>query len=134
MFHALTSARRALADQGMIFNIHPAPDRPVIYCDAPEGREVVGLLRGSRARYRNAEARMERALRRGLFTLRHTAVIPYMHYASSLRTLRAHVKADWVGAGVDGATERRIRGILGQKAVGPLVIKEWVRVSLLRKT
>src|SRR3989304_1648185 len=65
------------------------------------GGAACGLAR--RARFRTPEARMERALRRGLFTLRHTAVIPYMHYASSLRTLRAHVKADWVGAGVDGA-------------------------------
>ncbi len=134
MFHALTSARRVLADQGLIFNIHPAPDRPVIYGDGPDGRTVVGLLRGSRARYRKAEDRVARAVQRGLFTLRHSAVIPYMHYASSLRTLRAYVKADWVGAWVDGATERRIRYLLGPKAVGPLVIEERVRVSLLRKT
>lgn len=133
MFRALTSARRALADHGLIFNIHPAPDRSVIYCDAHEHRQVVGLVRSSRVRYRNADTAERRAVRRGLFTLRYTAVIPYMHYVSSMRKLRAYLEAEWCGAWMDRATERRIRALLGSRAVGPLVIKEWVRVSLLRK-
>jgi len=133
MFRALTSARRALADHGLIFNIHPAPDRPVIYCDAHGHRQAVGLVRGSRIRYRNADAAERRAVRRGLFTLRSTAVIPYMHYVPSLRTLRAYLEAEWYGAWMHDGTERRIRALLGSRAVGPLVIKEWVRVSLLKK-
>ncbi len=127
------SARRALTDHGLIFSIHPAPHRPVIYCDAYGSRHIVGLVRGSRDRYRNAEDRTSRAVRRGLFSLRHTAIIPYMHYVPSMRKLRAYLEAEWCGAWMDRATERRIRALLGSKAVGPLVIKEWVRVSLLKK-
>ena len=127
------SARRALTDHGLIFSIHPAPDRGVIYCDAYGSRHVVGLVRGSRARYRNAEDRTARAVRRGLFALRHTAIIPYMHYVPSLRRLRAYLEAEWCGAWMDGGTERRIRALLGSRAVGSLVIREWVRVSLLKK-
>ena len=133
MFRALTSARRALANNGLIFSIHPAPDRPVIYCNAYGSRHVVGLVRGSRDRYRNAEDRTARAVRRGLFALRHNRIIAYMHYVPSLRILRAYLEAEWYGAWMDHATERRIRALLGSRAVGPLVIKEWVRVSLLRK-
>jgi hypothetical protein len=56
-----------------------------------------------------------------------------MHYASSLRALRAYLRAEWFGAWMDRATERRIRRLLGPRAVGSLAITEWVRVSLLRK-
>jgi hypothetical protein len=34
---------------------------------------------------------------------------------------------------MDAATARRIRALLGRRGVGPLAIKEWVRVSLLEK-
>ncbi len=133
MYRALTSARRALTDHGLIFSIHTAPRRSVIYCDAAGRRRFVGLVRGGRERYRNADEREVRAVRRGLFTLRHRALIPYMHYAPSLRALRAYLETEWSGAWMDRTTEGRIRALLGPRAVGPLAIKEWVRVSLLRK-
>lgn len=133
MFRALMSARRALTDHGLIFSIHPASDRPVIYCDAAGRRHFVGLVRGTRDRYRYAEERTARAVRRGLLVLLRTAVVPYMHHVPSLRTLRAYLEAEWYGGWLDAGTARRIRALLGSRAVGPLVIKEWVRVSLLRK-
>jgi hypothetical protein len=133
MYPALTSARRALADHGLIFSIHPAPDRAVIYCDGPGRRRVAGLVRGSRTRYRNADEREIRAVRRGLFALRYRARIPYMHYTPSLQALRAYLAAEWCGAWIDRAIERRIRALFGRRGVGPIAIKEWVRVSLLEK-
>lgn len=133
MFRALKSARRALTDHGLIFSIHTAPRRSIVYCDAAGRRRLVGLVRGGRERYRKADEREIRAVRRGLFTLRHRALIPYMHYASSLQALRAYLEAEWTGAWMDRTTERRIRALLEPRAVGLLVIKEWVRASLLMK-
>lgn len=134
MVHALNNARRALTGTGLLVDLHPAPDPRTISCATREGRRIVGILRGSRAKARAAERKLERVTRNGLFRLRHSEVFHILHYVASLRMLRTYVARNFPGKWVDTATERRIISLLGRRAVGTIIIDESVRISLLGKT
>jgi hypothetical protein len=133
MVHALNNARRALADTGLLVDIHPAPDPRTISCATREGPRAVGIVRGSRAKVRAAERKLDLVRRSGVFRLHHSEVFHVLHYVASLRTLRAYVERNFPGKWVDTTTERRIMSLLGRRAVGTIIIDEPVRISLLGK-
>lgn len=134
MVHALHNARRVLTRSGLLVDIRPTPDRRVIAWESPEGRRIVGHLRGRRMRFRVAQERLERFVRDGFFRLRHTEIFHMMHYARSLRSLLAHVATEFPRSWVDDRTVHRIRTLLGPRAVGPLIIDEPARISILNKS
>jgi hypothetical protein len=134
MVHALTNARRALTDTGLLVDIHPAPDPRTIACATREGPRIVGIVRGSRAKVRAAERKLELVRRSGVFRLHHSEVFHVLHYVASLRILRTYVAQNFPGKWVDAATEQRIIKLLGRRAVGRIIIDEPVRISLLGKT
>ncbi len=134
MVHALTNARRGLTRSGLVVDIHPTPDSRAISCMTSDGQRLVGVLRGSRERYRTADATLSAVVRQGLFRLRHTEVFHYVHRAASLRALRAYVPGEFKHMWMDDATERRIVRWLGPRAVGAISIDEPVRITVLKKT
>ncbi len=134
MVHALNNARRALTKNGLLVDIHPTPDPREIFCATSAGQRFVGILRGSRKRYAAADANLAAVVRQGLFRLRHTEVFHFMHYAASLRRLRAYVPGEFKRMRMDDATERRIVRLLGARGVGTISIDEPVRISVFRKT
>ena len=134
MVHALNNARRALTRNGLLVDIHPTPDPRAISCAASEGQRFVGVLRGSPERYRTADAKLAAVVRQGLFRLLHTEIFHFMHYAGSLRVLRAYAPGEFKHMWMDGATERRIVRLLGPRGVGTISIDEPVRISVFKKT
>lgn len=133
MVHALNNARRALTDTGLLVDLHPAPDPRTISCATREGPRAVGIVRGSRAKVRAAERKLELVTRTGMFRFQHSEVFHVLHYVASLRILRTYVAQNFPGKWVDTATERRIIKLLGRRAVGTIVIDEPVRISVLSK-
>ncbi len=133
MVHALNNAWRVLTRNGLLVDFRPVPARPIIFCQSREVRRTVGRLRGERRRFRTAQEKLERVVRQGLFNLRHSEVFHLMHYAVSLRSLLAYVATEFPRSHMDRATVRRIRDLLGRRAVGPLGIDEPARISVLTK-
>ncbi len=131
MVHALNNSQRALTTNGLLVDIHPTPDPREIFCATPEGERLVGVLRGSRERYRAADASLDAVVKQGLLRLLHTEVFHFMHYAASLRVLRAYLPGEFKRMWMDGATERRIVRLLGARGVGTISIDERVRISVL---
>jgi len=133
MVHALNNARRVLTGGGLVVDIRPVPDRPSISWESPDGHRIVGRLRGARKRFRTAQEKLETVVRQDLFRSHRSEVFHLMHYAVSLRSLLAYVAAEFPRSRVDGPTVRRIRNLLGPRAVGRLRIDEPARMSILNK-
>lgn len=134
MVHALHNARRVLTESGLLVDIRPVPDRPIIVWESPEGRRVVGRLRGRRRRFRAAQEKLDGVVQDGFFRLRHSEVFHIMHRARSLRSLLAYVATEFPRSWMDDRTVRRIRNLLGPRAVGSLTIDEPARISILNKS
>lgn len=115
-------------------DIRPVRDRPIIVWESPDGHRIVGRLQGRRMRFRVAQEKLERFVRDGFFRLRNTEIFHMMHYATSLRSLLAYVAMEFPRSWVDDRTVRRIRNLLGPRAVGSLTIDEPARISILNKS
>ncbi len=133
MVHALKSAWRVLQPGGLVVDIRSTSDPALVLCETPAGRVVVGRLRGTRRKTRAATVRLKRVVREGFFRLSRTKRFRFWHYASSLTMLRAYLGREWADARIDAETARRIRRLLGPKAVGALIIDEPARINVLVK-
>lgn len=133
MVDALNNARRMLGQDGVLLDIHPAPDRPFILCEVPDGRRDVGKVRGGRRRYREVDERLKEVVQRDLFRSLRTEMFHVLYYAPSLRILREHLARDWTDASMDDATARRIRDLLGHRGIGTLIIDVFRSISILQK-
>lgn len=115
-------------------DIRPVRDRPIIVWESPDGHRIVGRLQGRRMRFRVAQQKLDGVVQDGFFRLCHSEIFHIMHHARSLRSLLAYVATEFPRSWVDDRTVRRIRNLLGPRAVGSLTIDEPARISILNKS
>lgn len=134
MVHALTDARRVLTKKGLVVEVHPEPVEPIVLCEVPAGRLIVGRLRRHNDAYRAAEERLQRVVEQDLYRLRASVLFHFLQHTGSLRSLRAFLAGEPSRPVMDRATVGRIRSLLGPRAVGTLIVDELAHVSVIEKT
>jgi hypothetical protein len=134
MVHALKRARRVLKPRGLVVDIRSTGDPAVVLCETPAGRVIVGPLRGTHRKTRAATVRLDRVVREGLLRPCRSITFRFLHYASSLETLRRYLEDEWSDAWIDDATVKRIRVLLGPKATGTLILDEPAHIHVLVRT
>lgn len=92
MVHALTQSHRLLRPAGVLVDIHPLPDPPLlaVYRQGSCVFSEVCPSQGAEA-YRQADLALGDAVQRGLFAREQTAVFDFRTYAPSIAALDDHL-------------------------------------------
>jgi hypothetical protein len=134
MVHALRKARQVLKDDGILLDIHPLPDEPVIEVHVDGLAHEVGRMHESDEglEYRQAAAALDQATREGFLRVSATRVVTLARYADSLSDLREYLAHYWRDALIDPATAGRIERLFaGPEKNKRLVLREQVQFTRL---
>jgi hypothetical protein len=133
MVHALLSARRVLTTGGLLIDIHPEPDQPVILYGTPAGQVVVGRLRESRRRYLAARRSLARVAASTAFRRGQSRVFTFLHEAASLAVLDGYLARTWDTASLGPRIARAITRLARARPGGRIIVAERVRITVLVK-
>jgi hypothetical protein len=134
MVHALRKARQVLKDDGILLDIHPLPDEPVIEVHVDRLVHEVGRMHESDEgmEYRQAAAALDQAAREGFLRVSAARVVTLARYADCLSDLREYLAHYWRDALIDAVTTARIEQLFaGPGEEKHLVLREQVQFTRL---
>lgn len=143
MVHALTQVHRVLAPRGLLLDLRPTRDpggrRAKLlptYVVTPSGEHPAGALVESPTYYADfvaADRAVERAIRRGLFSLQGAESFYLRWYFRSLDILEQTLTTDWTGTQLPTSVRRRLTNLLDRHPAAQMAVSEMFRLNALGK-
>jgi hypothetical protein len=135
MVHALELTHGLLKPEGLLIDIHPTGEPPLI--EAHVGGEV--LLAGHLeeaddfVEYFEADDALSAVTRRGLFELELEGVFTHMLHALTIMALVNYLEAEWSDAVLHEQTIERAADLMGEPGNDrEIVLRESVRIARFR--
>ena len=132
MVHALRSVHQLLRPSGVLIDIRPLDERAEFLVAAGGQEHHAGWMQETDGgiEYPLAEAALNTARARGLFTLQAERSFQFQHHARSFAALRAYLVDTWSDALISPAIETEVERLL--REAGPraeVVLREtgWMR-------
>jgi len=137
MVHALEITHDLLKPDGLLIDIHPSGNPPLI--EVHVGREVqlAGYLEetGDFVEYFEAHDALTDVTGRGLFELEREGLFTFMLHAPTIMALADHLEAEWSDAVLRDDTIERAAELMGEPGEGrEIVLRESVRIARFRSS
>jgi hypothetical protein len=135
MVHALETVHGLLYPGGRLVDIHPLTERAEFQVRIGGDLIHAGWLRETDGgiEYANAERALASVVARGLFVPEERQAFAFVHHASSLGEMRAHLARTWKDAVIDDAVAVRIQALAGQAGPeGEILLREEPCMTRLR--
>jgi hypothetical protein len=135
MVHALETAHDLLKIGGVLIDIHPNGQPPVI--EAHVGREirVAGYLEETDdfVEYFEADDALADVSGRGLFELEREGLFTFMLHALTIKELADHLEAEWSDSLLREETKEQAKKLMGEPGEGrKIVLRECIRIARFR--
>ncbi|HLC02999.1 MAG TPA: hypothetical protein VJK02_08180 [Anaerolineales bacterium] len=135
MVHALERVHGLLQPVGVLVDIHPSPEPPVIQVRLAGEIHNAGWLRETDdyVEYEEADRALAQALDRGLYALERQTRFSFTTHAPTLGDLQQHLEAEWKDAFIEETTVRSIEDLLRTRERDKeVLLRESVQISRLR--
>lgn len=137
MVHALEITHSLLQTDGLLIDIHPSGEPPLI--EAHVGGEVLlaGHLEETNdfVEYFEAGDALTDVTGCGLFALEREGLFTFMLHAPSIMALADHLEAEWSDAVLREETIERAAALMGEPGEGKeIVLRESVRIARFRSS
>jgi hypothetical protein len=134
MVHALEIIHTLLVAGGVLIDVHPTSDPPLIEVQLGNQNYLAGWLRETDdyIEYTQANQALEDVVCRGLFVLEKKGTFDFNTYASSMDELRSYLAETWQDAVIDDQVAGRVEDLFKSPAADKvLVLRELVQISRL---
>ena len=134
MVHALKMLSELIVQGGLLIDIHPANEAPVLAVAPPGEYLLAGYLeeQDDRQEYIFADAAIEEAIERGWYVLEKQEMIEFITHAASLDALLDYFDKYWSDAIIPQKTRRTILRLFKSTTNPELLLTENVLISRLR--
>ena len=135
MVHALEITHDLLKTGGLLIDIHPSGEPPLI--EVHVGGEVreAGQLEETNnfVEYFQADDALADVTSRGLFRLEREGLFMHILHASTIRALADFLEAEWSDSILREETIERAAGLMGEPGIDrEIVLRERVRIARFR--
>ena len=135
MVHALARIHSLLRPTGLLVDIHPTPEPPVIQVRVGKQIHAAGWLREADdyVEYEEADRAIDEVIELGTFVLEQQGRFDFTTHAGTLKDLQDHLEAEWKEAFIEDTTLLAIEDFLRTRQRDKeILLRESVRISRLR--
>ena len=140
MVHALEMSHSLLETDGLLIDIHPTGQPPLVEVHGAGKVHLAGQLheKGDFVEYFQADDALTAVTGRGLFVLERKEPFSFLYHAPTIVALTDFFETEWLDAVLPEETSQRVAELLG----GPgddaddgreIVVREFVHISRFRK-
>lgn len=137
MVHALEQIARLIRPAGILIDIHPSQQPPLIEVVGGEARYPAGNLQESDdfAEYEQADHALAQAQSLGLFSLKEAGAFTFTIHASSLDELRDFLAENWKDAIIPAECSANIETIFAAQAMQDMeiIVSELITISRFKR-
>lgn len=137
MVHALEITHSLLKTGGLLIDIHPTGEPPLIEVHVGEDVQLAGYLdeTGGFVEYFDADDALAETIGRGLFELERQGLFTFMTHAPTIMALANFLKAEWSGSVLHEEIIKRAAKLMGEPGEGrEIVLRESVKISRFRSS
>jgi len=135
MVHALEITHSLLKPGGLLVDIHPSGERPLVEVHADGKVRLAGHLEETDdfVEYFQADDALTEVTGRELFELEREALFPFMVHAPTIRALTDFLANEWSDAILSKTVSERLAEMMAEPAAGKeIVVHEIVRIACYR--
>jgi hypothetical protein len=135
MVHALETTHSLLKAGGVLIDIHPNGEPPLIEVHTDGEIRLAGYLDETDdfVEYFEADNALANVIGRGLFELEREGLFTFMQHALTIKALSDFLEAEWSDAVLHEETIERATELMGEPREGrEIVLRERVRIARFR--
>ena len=135
MVHALETAHSLLKADGLLIDIHPNGEPPLVEVHADGKVQLAGYLDETDdfVEYFEADDALAEVTGRGLFELEREGLFTFMQHAVTIKDLADFLAAEWSDAVLHAETIERVVELMGIPGEGKeIVLRETIRIARFR--